>query len=250
MDSSRLAGAFRIGEFAFTRVAPGSRRQLSDPTRGLPYMELVIRGHFSEFVQRREIQLRPGSALFRPAASGRPARYPTGAELLFIVVPPTRALARVVVERTARAWALNLLREVQVRDVGWESIVEGLAIEGLGHMARQESLSRARPAWLDDAVDLAIDQRPLAEIGVRLGLHSSHVARVFRRHEGVSAGEYARRCRLELAALSLRTTDEALASLAERAGFFDQSHFTNAFKQVFHVTPAEYRRSMTTRAPS
>ncbi|MGH7559893.1 MAG: helix-turn-helix domain-containing protein [Gemmatimonadales bacterium] len=36
-------------------------------------------------------------------------------------------------------------------------------------------------------------------------------------------------------------TDEPLSEIALRAGFYDQSHFTNVFHRTLGVTPAAYR---------
>ena len=46
---------------------------------------------------------------------------------------------------------------------------------------------------------------------------------------------------LEWAASQLAVSADSIASLAIRAGFADQSHFTRAFKERYAVTPARYR---------
>jgi AraC family transcriptional regulator len=68
------------------------------------------------------------------------------------------------------------------------------------------------------------------------------VAREFRRHFGITVGDYARQRRLEEAAAELRLSGRSIVEIALRSGFYDQSHFTNAFRRAFRVTPAEYRR--------
>ena len=49
--------------------------------------------------------------------------------------------------------------------------------------------------------------------------------------------------RLSWAAGRLRGSDDAIAQIAVAAGFFDQSHFTRAFKGQFGVTPLAYRKA-------
>ena len=44
------------------------------------------------------------------------------------------------------------------------------------------------------------------------------------------------------AAARLRDSGDGIAQIALEAGFFDQSHFTRAFKQHFGATPLAYRR--------
>jgi AraC-like DNA-binding protein len=153
------------------------------------------------------------------------------------------APAEPVLETTARAWAISLIEEIATRDPGWQLAAEGYVLVGLGRLQRVHTLVATRPSWLDGVIELARRQQPLSEIAKQVGRHPSHVAREFRRHEGVSVGEYARRCRLELAGAILRDGNEAIADVALNAGFCDQSHFTNAFHRVFGVTPAEFRRA-------
>ena len=152
-----------------------------------------------------------------------------------------------VTDHTARAWSLNLLRELERRDPEWELMVEGLVLQGLAWLARLARIAHERPPWLDRVVDLARRQQPLGAIASIVGRHASHVAREFRRHEGVSVGEFSRRCRLELAAATLKTGSGSIADVAFAAGFCDQSHFTNAFRRVFGVTPAAWRQSARSR---
>lgn len=186
---------------------------------------------------------RTGCARFTPAGAAV-----SDADGLLIEVPEEYALPEAVAENTARAWALNLLRESRTRDPGWQHIVEGLILQGLGHLERLRQLSATRPSWLDDVVQLAREYRTLADIAQIIGRHPSHIAREFHRHEGVTVGEYARRCRLELAANALRAHQHSISEVAMEAGFCDQSHFTNAFRRVFGVTPGAYRRSARSRS--
>jgi AraC family transcriptional regulator len=67
------------------------------------------------------------------------------------------------------------------------------------------------------------------------------MARVFRRHNGCSPGEYLRRIRVRRACRLLADTDRPLSAIAYDTGYADQSHFTRHFKRAMGVTPGEYR---------
>jgi AraC family transcriptional regulator len=47
------------------------------------------------------------------------------------------------------------------------------------------------------------------------------------------------------AARWLRATDRPLGQIALICGFYDQSHFTRAFRARFHLTPSAYRLART-----
>lgn len=203
-------------------------------------LRVVTRGRLVETIEGVRHDLGVGCAILSPPGAG--PRSASDCECLVIELPEHLAARTFVVEDTARVWALNLIEELETREPGWELVTEGLILEGLGRLERLRQHAGVRPAWVNDALDLARRQQPLGRIASIVGRHSSHVAREFRKHEGVSIGEYARRCRLELASRALRATRETISAIALHAGFCDQSHFTHAFRRLFGVTPAEYRR--------
>jgi len=216
-------------------------------------LEIIVDGTLID----GEYTLRHGCAIYRPAGARRTIRSKNAESLLIVVSEGPRTT---VAETTARAWAINLIQECnQPRSAAatpppsaprsgtprfsTELIVDGLILVGLGRLTRVAELAAHRPAWLDEAIELARQQQPLVAIARRIGRHPSHVSREFHRHEGVTVGEFARRCRLELAARALREGERSIGEVALEAGFCDQSHFTNAFRRVFGVTPRRYLRS-------
>ena len=96
--------------------------------------------------------------------------------------------------------------------------------------------------------DAPAQRHSLATIAAEVGVHPATLSRGFRRAYGCTPGQLQRRLRLEFAAHELSTTDRPLATIAQQAGFYDQSHFTNAFRRQLGASPLQYRRAM--RAPS
>jgi len=88
-------------------------------------------------------------------------------------------------------------------------------------------------------------RRPLAvaDLARRAGLSASQLQREFRRLFGMTVGDYVLRLRLLMARRRLRSTTDAVGRIATECGFYDQSHFTRAFKRHTGQTPLEYRRS-------
>jgi AraC-like DNA-binding protein len=91
---------------------------------------------------------------------------------------------------------------------------------------------------------VAHHRRPLAvaDLARRAGLSASQLQREFRRLFGMTVGEYILRLRLLMARRRLRGTTDAVGRIATECGFYDQAHFTRAFKQHTGQTPLEYRR--------
>jgi len=90
-------------------------------------------------------------------------------------------------------------------------------------------------------------QRPLAvgDLARRVDLSPSQLQREFRRLFNMPVGDYILRLRLLMARKRLRGTADAVGRIATDCGFYDQAHFTRAFKRHTGQTPLEYRRGGT-----
>lgn len=81
----------------------------------------------------------------------------------------------------------------------------------------------------------------LRRLADEAGLSRFYFLRLFRRVVGETPHAYLERKRLDVAKDLLRR-GHAIADIAVRVGFFDQSHFTNRFRLAFAVTPRRYQR--------
>jgi AraC family transcriptional regulator len=133
-------------------------------------------------------------------------------------------------------------------------VVEGTALAMLARGARLRRSTRhhdAAPRWLLLVVEQLhahrLDRVRLGELATSVGVHPSRLAHEFRARLGTSPGDYLRGLRLEWAAERLLDEEATIAEIALRAGFYDQSHFSRAFRRRFGITPAGWRRSRTER---
>jgi AraC-like DNA-binding protein len=115
------------------------------------------------------------------------------------------------------------------RQTGW---LAGLRDRYVG---RALGLMHERPAH-----DWTVDD--LAE-GV--GLSRSALAQRFGDLLGQPPMQYLTRWRLVLAAAALRSSDRAIAGIAEESGYESESAFNRAFKREFEMPPAAWRRQRT-----
>ena len=144
------------------------------------------------------------------------------------------------------ALALRIYHESRVKDGVAPVIIEGLMLEMLGHASRSLVKRPVRaPRWLIQARDLLHgrfnDSLNLVEIADAVGVHPTHLARTFKRYYRTTVGEYLRGLRLDWAMRQLSESEDSIADIALAAGFYDQSHFSNLFKQHTGFTPAEFR---------
>jgi AraC family transcriptional regulator len=150
------------------------------------------------------------------------------------------------------ALARRVAGELSAPDDVTPFAVEGLILEMLALTARLRTVpgpgpGRRPPHWLGEARALLHDRYGerlrVTEVADAVGVHPVHLARVFRLHYGTPVGAYLRDLRITWAAARLMDSDDSIAQIAVRAGFFDQSHFTRAFKRQFGLTPRAYRNA-------
>lgn len=66
--------------------------------------------------------------------------------------------------------------------------------------------------------------------------------RLFKAHTGKSPSDYIRELRMTSAARMLLTSDRQIAEIGYQVGFSDANYFSRTFRQVFGVSPHQYRR--------
>jgi AraC family transcriptional regulator len=238
--------------------------RLHPPDNTLPRHEhevaivsLLLKGSITESVDRHTYECPPHSLQILPA--GEPHSYRFGrhyVHCLTVEVKPQR-LERIrlfsnILDRTNHlsggvmpALQTRLYKEFRLGDDTSILTIEGLLLETLGSAeTNTRCKTSVEPFWLrlvrDFIHDHFTERLSLTGLAALAEVHPSHLARIFREHYGCSVGDYIRRLRLDYAAREL-ATDKPMAEIAIAAGFYDQSHFTHAFKLRMKMTPAQYR---------
>jgi AraC family transcriptional regulator len=267
---SALAYGVHLGEGSLTRELPGFSLSVLRPT--LHEEDVPLHTHASASL----VLVLEGA--YRTSADG-PSRLLSGETLIYnppgtthrdsFVRPQGRFLAVSISHPTARsasdyaplphvavqasrepalASARRLLAHLQTGGPGVSLALEDACWEVLAAIGEATAPTlRTRsivPPWLREA--RALLQEPDGDLSIpslaaEVGVHPVHLARRFRRHVGCSPAEYRLRCRLQRAMEQIRSGETSLAQVALDQGFFDQSHFTHAFKQHFGHAPGAYR---------
>lgn len=81
----------------------------------------------------------------------------------------------------------------------------------------------------------------LVELARALDCSPFHLSRIFRAATGLGLRQYLQRLRVRLAADRLQRGVRDLTGLALDLGFYDHSHFTNAFRREWGVPPSRIR---------
>ena len=81
----------------------------------------------------------------------------------------------------------------------------------------------------------------LKELAKAAKMSQRSINRYFNDYFGTTPLKYVNRVRLDAACHELVYTNESIANIAVRCGFFDQSHLAREFRTNFNVTPRNYR---------
>ncbi|MEO8182387.1 MAG: AraC family transcriptional regulator [Deltaproteobacteria bacterium] len=135
-------------------------------------------------------------------------------------------------------------------------LAEALFIETLRRYMAE--LPRQRTGWLAAARDSAVGRAlgvihrepahawTVASLAQRAGLSRTVFAERFTRLLGEAPLTYVLRCRMQLGARLLETTDDTVLQVALNAGYESEAAFNRAFKREFDLPPARYRSQQRT----
>lgn len=76
-----------------------------------------------------------------------------------------------------------------------------------------------------------------------LGISKGYASRCFKQHMGVTIMQYAKKIKVERAKTLLLNSNSSILEIAILLGFYDQAHFTKAFKELSGITPTEFRNT-------
>lgn len=227
-----------------------------------PTICFVLRGGFTEYSGGEAADCGPATLKVMPAGEPHSNRFGNAETRgLRIDVERSRfadvpAIYRALEERWRTAGgrgaelAHRIVAELTVPDSAGPIAAEGLALELLAEIARARVPRRetSPPTWLREAEE-QIHERfrtavSVSEIAREIGVNPASLARAYRRYFGCTVGERIRTLRVKHAARELAETSDPLSQIALRAGFYDQSHFTNIFRRTLGVTPSAYRAAL------
>jgi len=151
---------------------------------------------------------------------------------------------------------LALKAEVESGELASRLYVESLTSTLSAHLIRHYSAFKQKIStysgglqhklrWAIEYINENLEQDlTLSELAATVGMSPYHFARVFKQLTGFPPHQYLVQRRLEQAKMLLAATDLAIAEIAYRVGFANQSHFTTLFRKHTAVTPKAYRNAL------
>lgn len=219
----------------------------------------VSSGRFSESFGQKTFSRQAATVIFHPPHESHAVDFENGVHILSVAfsfekLADIREQSLVLdapssCRTETSVWlGKRLIHELRQTDTASGLAVEGLILEMLAEASRSKNGSSEKnlPNWLKQAKDFLhdnFDQTVTLETVAQIAdVHPAHLSRVFREKFGCTIGEYTRRLRVEFASQQLLQSEKSLSEIASASGFADQSHFNRIFKNLFKLTPYEYRK--------
>lgn len=252
---------FDAGAFALTEAVYHPAFELPRHAHAAATISFVIKGSCTEIVGKSAFECSPYGPILKPPGEEHSNQYGrTGAKCLLIEIRPDglemiRTFSPILDhvfhahEGSYYGLAMRIHKEFLTMDSAAALSIEGLVLELMGMATRRsaEGLSPKPPRWLREAREFINEnfreRISLLSLAALVDVQPAYLARVFRKHYQCTLGHYVRRLRLNHASKELGHSSVSLADIATATGFYDQSHFTHAFKLHTGVTPAEFRHA-------
>jgi AraC family transcriptional regulator len=221
---------------------------------------LVLSGHYLDRIFGSETEHRGGHLLFCPPFEPHSQVFSKHGALKLLMRPTPQALdylagamtldgAPFVRSGRLAQIGVQLAVELGSRDESSEIIIEGLIGEILGLLGRSasgrrgiaHSHVRAAYEFVTEHVSMRLT---LGEVAAAVGRDPLRLSLDFQRAYGMTIGQLARRLRLARAMERLTLGSQPLSEIAVEAGFYDQAHFTRAFKAAYGMAPGRFRSTL------
>jgi AraC family transcriptional regulator len=122
------------------------------------------------------------------------------------------------------------------------ALVKDRAVRHRPVQIQRGGLGPARLRRIKELVHVKMEEDlSLDEMAQSVGLSTAHFARMFRKSTGETPHQFVLRQRIERAKGMLRVPDARVLDVAVACGFKTQQHFAQAFRDVWGVSPTEYR---------
>lgn len=84
----------------------------------------------------------------------------------------------------------------------------------------------------------------VSDVAEYIGLSRGYLSASFKEKLGFDISSFIRRCKLEESKELLRFSDRSISEISNYLCFSSQSHFQNAFKKQYKITPQQYRHGV------
>jgi AraC-like DNA-binding protein len=227
-----------------------------------PYFTYLLEGKLFESNKKESYYLDAGSLLFHNWQDAhyniKPPQYTRGFHIELNAnwfdnygVDTTNFEGSFAVQNpVVKSLMNNVFVESKTNDIYAKLSIETLVLDIFDSMKKTSSYKVNRPSWVSNLREFIHEENcdfSLRSLSDVLQIHPTHLSRDFSRYFGTTLGNYVRLIKLNKAFSLLLTSKLSVTEVGYQCGFYDQSHFTKHFKQVYGFPPKQLQRQISRR---
>lgn len=257
-EGGRIIKNYDLADFTLLETVYSPNYEMPRHTHSLAHFSFVLQGGYVERSDGKTRAGKPSTLIVRSPEESHSVKFSnTGARIFGLIIKPDwmrrfQSGARRLDGTTdfdgdsAARLARRIYLEFRIMDEASPLAVEGLSLEIFAEASRRRQKQlKSSPPWLRVVKEFLHENFAVCpkinEIAAMVGVHPVHLSRAFRQKFHCTMSEYVRRLRIEAACVEILKSETPLSQIALNHGFYDQSHFTNHFKQIVGMTPAQYK---------
>ena len=220
-----------------------------------PYVTMLVNGKYREPFARGDVYFTPFSAAYHPVHTRHAGLIEEhGCRFFTLELEPSwlATMESALPPDSIFDWhgqkvlwpMLRLFREYREEQLGPSLTMESLALEVIGALRLGKQDDFATDSWKlvrEKMHDCFREQMRIGDLATAAEVHAVHVARLFRQHTGLTAGEYLQRLRAQHACRLMQQPERTLCEIAYDSGFFDQSHMNRVLRRFTQCSPGALR---------
>ena len=241
--------------FALLETVHRAGESLPSHTHSDAYMIVNVRGAYVEACRGREEFCSPESVRFLPADEKHTNRFHErtlclNAELSSELAERYARSAVTCIAQLRSPFACQIGRklyaELRYQDNVTELAVLSVLIDLFSLVVQRRRIAETWPGpWLlrvrDYIEEHCTSALRLDQLATIAGRHPAHLSVEFRRFFGKTISQFIRERRVLRAAGLFHSVSGNVSEVAMMCGFYDQSHFIHAFREMMGCTPTQYR---------
>ena len=215
------------------------------------YLSILLSGLYSELTLDSQKIIAPSNILYRPAHYKHKNQF---------ITDKTKCLNIEFSTRWFEKQEINSKKiKPQIKNIQNYPFVLHLLIDFLKYRkidffeelllqlitSEEQVSSPLRITWLGKLVQILDNEiektHSLKTLSERVFVHPNYMSRVFKKHFGVTIGQYQMDKKIRSATKKLFIEQDTIAQIALDCGFFDESHFIKTFKACHKITPHQFR---------
>ena len=146
------------------------------------------------------------------------------------------------------------IKQQEIKDVGWKLTVKSCLVELLVLYAQSYREMSYTPAdkpggqvsyiykalsYIEDHYKSAVNVNEIAE---HTGITADYLTKCFKKYTGLTPINYIKHYKLARSLEFIKDPNMSIAQAAYESGFEDHTYFSRLFKQVFDMSPSEFRK--------